>query len=67
MTDARRYQLVELLEELKEEQIKELAKDYGLTEQEIKDMLSNDPDEVYDMDDGDCLLMDIDNLLYWLS
>ncbi len=63
MTREEKYQLIDLLEKLRDEEIQELAKEYGMTEEEIRKMLAREPEDVYDMDDGDCLLQGIDTVL----
>ena len=67
MTREKKYQLMDLLEELRDEEIQELAKEYGMTEDEIRKMLAREPEDVYEMDDGDCLLQGIDAVLGALS
>ena len=63
MERAKKYQLLDLLEELRDEEIKELAEYLGLTEKKIRKMLANEPEDVYELDDGDCLLQCIDGIL----
>ena len=63
MTREKKYQLIELLEELRDEEIKELAEEFGMTEEKIRKMLAREPEDVYEMDDGDCLLQGIDTVL----
>ena len=67
MTREKKYQLIELLEELRDEEIQELTKEYNMTEKEIRKMLEREPEDVYEMDDGDCLLQGIDTVLGALS
>lgn len=67
MTREKKYQLIELLEELRDEEIQELTKEYNMTEKEIRKMLEREPEDVYEMDDGDCLLQGIDTILGALS
>ena len=67
MTREKKYQLMDLLEELRDEEIQELAKEYNMTEDEIRKMLAREPEDVYEMDDGDCLLQGIDTILGALS
>ena len=67
MTREKKYQLMDLLEELRDEEIQELAKEYNMTEKEIRKMLAREPMDVYEMDDGDCLLQGIDTVLGALS
>lgn len=67
MTREKKYQLMDLLEELRDEEIQELAKEYDMTEKEIRKMLAREPEDVYEMDDGDCLLQGIDAVLGALS
>ena len=52
-----------MLEELRDEEIKELAEEFGMTEKQIRKMLEREPEDVYEMDDGDCLLQGIDTVL----
>ena len=63
MTREKKYQLIDLLEELRDEEIKELAGEFGMTEKRIRKMLEREPEDVYEMDDGDCLLQGIDTVL----
>lgn len=63
MTRQEKYQLIDLLEKLRDEEIQELANYYNMTEKEIRDMLAREPMDVYEMDDGDCLLQGIDTVL----
>ena len=63
MTREEDYKLIELLEKLRDERILELAKDYNLTEREIREKLCREPEEVYEMDDGDRFLEGIDIVL----
>ena len=63
MTREKKYQLMDLLEELRDEQIQELAKEYNMTEKQIRKMLEREPMDVYEMDDGECLLQGIDTVL----
>ena len=63
MTRQEKYQLIDLLEKLRDEEILELAKSYNMTEKEIRKMLEREPEDVYEMDDGDCLLQGIDTVL----
>ena len=63
MTREKKYQLINLLEELRDEEIKEFAQEYGLTEKKVRSMLAREPEDVYEMDDGDCLLQGIDTVL----
>ena len=63
MTKEEIYKLIELLEKLRDERILEVAKDYDLTERDIREKLCREPEEVYEMDDGDCLLQGIDTVL----
>ena len=63
MTREDKYKLIELLEEYRNERISELAKDYNLTEREIRAKLCREPEEVYEMDDGDRFLEGIDIVL----
>lgn len=67
MTRQEKYQLIDLLEKLRDEEIQELAKSYNMTEREIRKMLEREPEDVYEMDDGDCLLQGIDTVLGALS
>ena len=67
MTREKKCQLMDLLEELRDEEIKELAEEYNMTEKEIRKMLAREPEDVYEMDDGDCLLQGIDTVLGALS
>ena len=67
MTREKKYQLIELLEELRDEEIQELTKEYNMTEKEIRKMLEREPEDVYEMDDGDCLLQGIDTSVGALS
>ena len=67
MTREKKCQLMDLLEELRDEEIKELAEEYNMTEKEIRKMLAREPEDVYEMDDGDCLLQGIDAVLGALS
>jgi len=63
MTREEKYQLIDLLEKLRDERILEVADDYDLTEREVREKLCREPEEVYEMDDGDCLLQGIDTVL----
>lgn len=63
MTRQEKYQLIDLLEKLRDEEIQELANYYNMTEDEIRKMLAREPMDVYEMDDGDCLLQGIDTVL----
>lgn len=63
MTREEEYKLIELLEKLRDERILEVAKDFDLTEREVREKLCREPEEVYEMDDGDCLLQGIDTVL----
>ena len=63
MTREEKYQLIELLEKLRDERILEVAQDYDLTEREVRKKLCREPEEVYEMDDGDRLLEGIDIVL----
>lgn len=63
MTREDKYKLIELLEGYRDERILELAKDYNLTEREIRKKLCREPEEVYEMDDGDRFLEGIDIVL----
>lgn len=63
MTREEKYQLIDLLEKLRDERILEVAKDYNLTERDIREKLCREPEEVYEMDDGDRLLEGIDIVL----
>ena len=47
----------------RDERILELARDYNLTEREIRAKLCREPEEVYEMDDGDRFLEGIDIVL----
>ena len=63
MTREEKYKLIELLEKLRDERILEVAKDYDLTERDIREKLCREPEEVYEMDDGDRLIEGIDIVL----
>lgn len=63
MTREEKYKLTELLEKLRDERILEVAKDYNLTERDIRKKLCREPEEVYEMDDGDRLIEGIDIVL----
>jgi len=63
MTRQEKYQLIDLLEKLRDEEIVEIAKDYNITEREVREKLCREPEEVYEMDDGTCLLEGIDIVL----
>ena len=63
MTVETKYKLIELLENLRDERILEVAKYYDLTERDIREKLCREPEEVYEMDDGDRLLEGIDIVL----
>ena len=63
MTREDKYKLIELLEGYRDERILELAKDYNLTEREIRKKLCREPEEVYEMADGDRFLEGIDIVL----
>ena len=63
MTREDKYKLIELLEGYRDERILELAKDYNLTEREIRKKLCREPEEVYEMDDDDRFLEGIDIVL----
>ena len=63
MTREDKYKLIELLEGYRDERISELAGDYNLAEREIRKKLCREPEEVYEMDDGDRFLEGIDIVL----
>ena len=63
MTREDKYKLIELLEGYRDERILELARDYNLTEREIRAKLCRESEEVYEMDDGDRFLEGIDIVL----
>ena len=63
MTREEKYKLIELLEKLRDERIIETAEQFDMTEREIRKKLCREPEEVYDMDDGDNLLQGIDIVL----
>jgi hypothetical protein len=63
MTRQEKYQLIELLEKLRDERIVETAEQFDMTEREIRKKLCREPEEVYEMDDGDNLLQGIDIVL----
>jgi hypothetical protein len=63
MQSKKKETLIELLTELRDEHISELAKTVDLSEQDIRDRLASEPEDVYEMDDGNCLLQGIDNVL----
>jgi len=63
MTREEKYKLIELLEKLRDERILEVARDYSLTERDIREKLCREPEEVYEMDDGDRLIEGIDIVL----
>jgi len=63
MTREEKYKLIELLEKLRDERILEVAKDYDLTERDIREKLCREPEEVYEMDDGDRLIEGLDIVL----
>ena len=63
MTREEKYKLIELLEKLRDERIVETAEQFGMTEREIRKKLCREPEEVYEMDDGDNLLQGIDIVL----
>jgi hypothetical protein len=63
MTRQEKYQLIELLEKLRDERIIETAEQFDMTEREIRKKLCREPEEVYEMDDGDNLLQGIDIVL----
>lgn len=63
MTREDKYKLIELLERYRDERILELARDHNLTEREIRAKLCREPEEVYEMDDGDRFLEGIDIVL----
>ena len=67
MTREEKYTLIELLEKLRDEEIFELAEENNMTDSEIRRMLEREPEDVYDLDDGDCLLESIDNILWSIS
>jgi len=67
MEREKKYQLLDLLEELRDEEIKELAKEYKMTERQIRKKLENEPEDVYEMDDGNCLLQGIDTVISALT
>ena len=67
MTREEKYTLIELLEKLRDEEILELAEENSMTEVELRRMLEREPEDVYDLDDGDCLLEAIDNVLWSIS
>jgi hypothetical protein len=63
MTREEKYKLIELLEKLRDERIIETAEQFDMTEREIRKKLCREPEEVYEMDDGDNLLQGIDIVL----
>lgn len=63
MTREEEYKLIELLEKLRDERIVEIAEQFDMTEREIRKKLCREPEEVYEMDDGDNLLQGIDIVL----
>lgn len=63
MTREEKYKLIELLEKLRDERIVEIAEQFDMTEREIRKKLCREPEEVYEMDDGDNLLQGIDIVL----
>ena len=63
MTREEKYQLIDLLEKLRDERIVETAEQFDMTEREIRKKLCREPEEVYEMDDGDNLLQGIDIVL----
>ena len=67
MTREERYTLIELLEKLRDEEILEIAEKNSMTESEVRRMLEREPEDVYDLDDGDCLLEAIDNIIWSIS
>ena len=67
MTEEEQATLIELLEKLRDERILEIAKNYELTERDIRKKLCREPEEVYEMDDGDNLLQGIDTVLIALE
>ena len=67
MERTKKYQLLDLLEELRDEEIKDFAEEYDMEEDEVRVKLDTDPEEIYDMDDGDCLLQCIDGILAALN
>ena len=67
MTKEERYTLIELLEKLRDYEIAELAEENNMTEGELRRMLEREPEDVYDMDDGNCLLESIDNIIWSIS
>ena len=64
MTQEEKYQLYNLLQKLKDEQIEILAEEYGIPEDEIRSRLNSDPEDIYDLDDGDCIIQAVDQLLW---
>ena len=67
MTEEEQATLIELLEKLRDERILEIAENYELTERDIRKKLCREPEEVYEMDDGDNLLQGIDTVLIALE
>lgn len=68
MSGAKLDQLYNLLEELRDEQIRKVAEENDLTEKKVRKMLEREPEDVYELDDGDCLLQGIDavmSAIYW--
>lgn len=55
--------LVKLLTELRDERIEKLSTESDTPVDELRKMLEREPNDVYEMDDGDCLLQGIDNVL----
>ena len=66
MTNERKTELINLLEELKKEKLLEISLDFGIGGEEIEEMLETDKDKVYELDDGDCALQSIETLLWAL-
>lgn len=67
MTMEEEATLIELLEKLRDERILEIAENYELTERDIRKKLCREPEEVYEMDNGDNLLQGIDTVLIALE
>ena len=64
MTQEEKNQLHNLLQKLKDEQIEILAEEYDIPEDEIRSRLNSAPEDMYDLDDGDCIIQAVDQLLW---
>lgn len=58
---------INYLKGIREDRIKELSIQFHISTQEIKNKLKTNPQEIYELDDGDNLLEGLDNVIYNLE